>query len=200
VNRVIAFFDFDGTITTKDSLLEFIRYVKGDASFYFGFILHSPILILYKLQIVSNQYAKEMMLRYFFGKMDAEVFKKRCENFISERLPQLIRPKALHEIKRLQDGGAIVVVVSASPENWLKTWCDAMGAACVATKLVIADNKITGKIDGRNCHGEEKVNRIRSAYNLDDYSRVYAYGDTPGDRHMLSLASIKFYKPFRQAK
>ena len=197
MNRAIAFFDFDGTITKKDSLLEFIRYVKGDAAFYFGFLLHSPILVLYKLQIVSNQFAKEMMLRYFFGKMDADVFKKHCDSFIREKLPSLIRPKALHEIKKLQDGGASVVVVSASPENWLKEWCITTGAECIATRLVIVNNKITGKIDGRNCHGEEKVNRIRAEYNLNDYSSVYAYGDTPGDRHMLSLATIKFYKPFR---
>ena len=197
MNRAIAFFDFDGTITTKDSLLEFIRFVKGDTAFYTGFLLHSPILVLYKLQIVSNQFAKEMMLRYFFGKMDAEVFKNHCENFINEKLPSLLRPKALHEIKKLQDSGANVVVVSASPENWLKSWCTATGADCVATKLVIVNNKITGKIEGKNCHGEEKVNRIRSAYHLDDYSSVYAYGDTPGDRRMLSLATIRFYKPFR---
>jgi len=197
VNRAIAFFDFDGTITTKDTLLEFIRYVKGDAAFFTGFLIHSPILILYKLQIISNQFAKEMMLRYFFGKMDVAVFNNHCDKFINNKLPGLIRPKALHEIKKLQEGGATVVVVSASPENWLKSWCIAAGTECIATKLVIANNKITGKIDGKNCHGEEKVNRIRSAYRLDEYSSVYAYGDTPGDRHMLSLATIKFYKPFR---
>lgn len=197
MNRAIAFFDFDGTITTKDSLLEFIRYVKGDVAFYCGFLLHSPVLVLYKLQIISNQRAKEIMLRYFFGSMDADLFKTHCDSFISHRLPSLLRPKALREIKKLQEGGASVVVVSASPENWLRSWCTANGAECIATKLIISDNKITGKIDGRNCHGEEKVRRIRSRYNLNDYSSVYAYGDTMGDRHMLSLATIKFYKPFR---
>jgi HAD superfamily hydrolase (TIGR01490 family) len=196
VNKTIAFFDFDGTITTKDSLLEFIRYVKGDAAFYIGFLLHSPILILYKLQIVSNQFAKEMMLRYFFGKMDVNVFNNHCEDFIKKKIPSLIRPKALHEIKTLQNGGAKVVVVSASPENWLNAWCSSVGTDCIATRLVIDNNRITGKIDGRNCHGEEKVNRIRSRYNLNDFSSVYAYGDTPADRHMLSLANIRFYKPF----
>lgn len=197
MNRAIAFFDFDGTITEKDSLLEFIRYVKGDTAFYFGFFIHSPVLILYKLQIISNHSAKEIMLRYFFGRMDVEVFKKHCDNFIKEKLPQMLRPKAMHEMKKMQESGASVVIVSASPENWLKSWCISNGAECIATRLVIADNKITGKIDGRNCHGKEKVSRIRSAFDLDNYSSVYAYGDSPGDRHMLSLATIRFYKPFR---
>lgn len=197
MSRTIAFFDFDGTITSKDTLLEFIRFVKGDTAFYTGFMLHSPVLVLYKLKIISNQTAKEMMLRHFFGKMDVEVFRKHCENFANEKLPQLIRPKAMHEIRKMQESGADVVVVSASPENWLASWCNAAGTGCIATKLVVAKNKITGKIDGRNCHGEEKVNRIRSAYDLNNYSSVYAYGDTSGDKPMLSMADIKFYRPFR---
>jgi phosphatidylglycerophosphatase C len=197
VNRAIAFFDFDGTITEKDSLLEFIRYVKGDAAFYFGFLIHSPVLILYKLQIISNHSAKEIMLQYFFGKMDVEVFGKHCDSFSNQKLPQLIRPKAIHEMKKMRESGASVVVVSASPENWLRSWCAANGAECIATRLVILDNKITGKIEGRNCHGREKVSRIRAAFDLNNFSSVYAYGDTPGDRYMLSLANIRFYKPFR---
>jgi phosphatidylglycerophosphatase C len=197
VNRIIAFFDFDGTVTKKDTLLEFIRYVKGGFSFYFGFFIHSPILVLYKLQIVSNQAAKEMMLRYFFGKMDAASFNDHCERFAREQLPLLMRPKALKEIDKLKAYGADVVIVSASPENWLKTWCVSNDLKCIATRLVVADNKVTGKIDGRNCHGQEKVRRIESEFSLSEYSRVYAYGDTPGDRYMLALANIRFYKPFR---
>lgn len=197
MNRIVAFFDFDGTVTKKDTLLEFIRYVKGDLSFFFGFFIHSPILVLYKLQVVSNQAAKEMMLRYFFGKMDASLFNEHCERFAREQLPLLLRPKALKEIDKLKAHGADIVIVSASPENWLKTWCNTNDLKCVATRLVIADNKVTGKIDGRNCHGKEKVRRIEAEYTLSNFTSVYAYGDTSGDRHMLALANIKFYKPFR---
>lgn len=197
MNRIIAFFDFDGTITTKDTLLEFIKFVKGDASFYFGFILHSPILVLYKLNIISNQRAKEIMLNYFFGKMKAEKFSTHCEKFISEKLPDLLRDKAMHEIKKMQEAGAEVVIVSASPENWLQSWCLANDVKCIATKLTTHDDRITGRIAGLNCHGKEKVRRINEAFNLADYSSVYAYGDTPGDRYMLAIANYRFYKPFR---
>ena len=197
MKKIIAFFDFDGTITTTDTLLEFIKYVKGDMAFYVGFLLHAPVLVLYKLQIVSNQRAKEIMLRHFFGRMNEEVFNAHCIKFTENKLPSLLRPKALLEINKLKDGGADVVIVSASPENWLKRWCDSTGVKCIATKLVTANHKITGRIDGRNCHGQEKVNRINSLFNLSDYSDVYAYGDTSGDKYMLSLAGIRFYKPFR---
>lgn len=197
MKNTIAFFDFDGTITSKDSLLEFIRYTKGDFAFYSGFALHAPVLAAYKLQIISNQRAKEIMLKYFFGKMPLENFQDLCEKFNRERMPSLIREKAMREIRKLQLSGADVVVVSASPENWLMHWCSQLGVECIATKMLINNNRITGKIDGRNCYGLEKVRRIREKYNLDNYSNVYCYGDTPGDRHMLSLGNVRFYKPFR---
>jgi HAD superfamily hydrolase (TIGR01490 family) len=197
VSKLIAFFDFDGTVTKRDSLLEFIKYVKGDFSFYLGFFLHSPILVLYKLQLFPNQRAKEIMLSYFFGKMVLSEFESHCQKFMNDRLPQLLRPKALKEIEKLKQLGAEVVIVSASPENWLGAWCKSHNLQCVATKLGISNNRLTGRIDGRNCHGEEKVRRIRSEFNLLEYSKIYAYGDTRGDRHMLALATYKFYRPFR---
>jgi HAD superfamily hydrolase (TIGR01490 family) len=197
VNRVIAFFDFDGTVTRKDSLLEFIKYSKGSFSFYFGFALHAPILVAYKLQLISNHRAKEIMLGYYFGKMPVEEFNRQCEKFTAEVLPSLMRAKALKEIDRFKQIGAEVVIVSASPENWLSYWCEHSGLKCLATRMDIAENKITGRIKGRNCHGQEKVRRIKEAYDLDTFSSVYCYGDTSGDRAMLALADVKFYKPFR---
>jgi phosphatidylglycerophosphatase C len=197
VSRVIAFFDFDGTVTRKDTLLEFIRYVKGDLSFIIGFLIYSPVLVLYKLQIVSNQRAKEIMLAHFFGKMPVETFNRYCKSFENEVLPVLVRPKALREINRLKEAQAEVVIVSASPANWVGEWCASMKLKCIATGLVVKDSKLTGRIDGSNCHGKEKVRRINTLYNLAEYSSVYAYGDTSGDKYMLDLAHYKFYKPFR---
>jgi phosphatidylglycerophosphatase C len=110
---------------------------------------------------------------------------------------RVIRPKALQEIDKLKAAGAGVVIVSASPEYWLQGWCDNIGIKCIATRLLTAGNKLTGKIDGINCYGEEKVNRIKKNYDLDTFSSVYCYGDTPGDKPMLALGTIRFYKPFR---
>ncbi len=194
----IAFFDFDGTITSRDSLLEFIKYCKGNTAFYFGFLLHAPILVAYKLKIIPNQRAKEIMLNYFFGKMSIDEFDTYCARFNKEVMPTLIRPKALHEINKLKEKGAEIVVVSASPEYWIEKWCRSMNLKCIATRLSLTqDNKITGKIDGFNCYGKEKVRRINENYDLNTFSAVYCYGDTPGDKYMLSLGTYKFYKPFR---
>lgn len=103
----------------------------------------------------------------------------------------------MHEIRKLKEAGAEVVVVSASPENWIIDWCKQMELKCIATRLQVLDKKITGKINGTNCHGEEKVRRIRELYDLTSYHSIYCYGDTSGDLPMLSLGTIRFFKPFR---
>src|SRR6476469_2752619 len=98
VKKEIAFFDFDGTITTKDTLLEFIKFCKGGFSFYIGFLLYAPYLVAYKLKIISNQTAKEKILSHFFQDTPVEVFKNYCSDFSKKVLPALIRKKAIEEI------------------------------------------------------------------------------------------------------
>jgi phosphatidylglycerophosphatase C len=197
VKKAIAFFDFDGTITTKDTLLEFIRFSKGGLVFFFGFLLNSPYLLAYKLKFISNQTAKEKILRFFFKDMPAGKFKEQCDLFSQKILPSLIRPKALNEIKKLQSEGYDVIVVSASPEQWIRDWATKMQVRLIASCLEIKNGRITGRLDGKNCHGREKVRRILENHVLSEYDVIYAYGDTKGDLPMLELATTKFYKPFR---
>jgi HAD superfamily hydrolase (TIGR01490 family) len=196
VKKEIAFFDFDGTITTKDTLFEFIKFSKGKFLFFLGFIINLPYLIAYKLKLISNQSAKEKILRFFFQGMSSEVFSDYGKSFSKYELPKLLRPKALEEIRHLQEKNVVVVVVSASPENWIENWANESNVELVASRLEVREGKLTGKILGKNCHGTENVNRICEIYNLSDYSIIAAYGDTQGDKPMLQLAKKAYYKPF----
>ena len=195
--KQIAFFDFDGTITTKDTLLEFIKYSKGNFRFCFGFLVNSPFLVAYKIGLLSNQRAKEKILSFFFGKKKIQLFQQYCDDFADTIIPGLIRPKALHEIRQLQARGIDVVILSASAENWLEKWCRLNNISLIATKLERNQDVLTGKIAGLNCYGKEKVRRIHEVYDLEEYNCVYAYGDTKGDKPFLALATFSFYKPFR---
>lgn len=197
MSRRIAFFDFDGTITSKDTMLEMIRYTFGPGKFMFGFMLNSPFIVLYKLGLISNHAAKQRVLRFFFGKLAADRFNELCREYAEEAIPLVLRGKALKEIMQLKSQGASVVVVSASPENWLAPWCEANGLKLIATRMQVEKGHITGKIEGLNCHGEEKVRRIRESYDLSQYDQIFCYGDTNGDKPMLELATVSFFKPFR---
>jgi phosphatidylglycerophosphatase C len=197
VSQSIAFFDFDGTITTKDTLLEFIKYSKGRFKFYTGFLLNSPWLIAFRLKLISNQAAKERILTWFFRNTPLTEFQQTCNEFATNIIPKLLRPKAVEEMATLRRNGTTIVIVSASPENWIRPWAGSLELNLIATRLQVKENALTGKITDKNCHGKEKVNRIHELYQLPDYSIAYAYGDSSGDKPMLQLAHIAFYKPFR---
>jgi phosphatidylglycerophosphatase C len=197
VKRRIAFFDFDGTITTKDTFLEIIKYQKGSMGLYMGVLLNLHYVLAWKLGIMTNHDAKEKLLRFWFGNTPIDSFQQKCNTFEKDILPSLMRPKALEEIARLRSEGAEVVIVSASPENWSSQWRHEHGIQSLCTRIQVHEGKITGKFLGKNCHGEEKVCRIKDAYDLSAYDEIYCYGDTKGDKPMLGLATFKFYKPFR---
>ena len=192
----IAFSDFDGTITTDDSLIKFIRFVVGDAKFVTGMVVLFPMLTAYKLKLIPNYRAKEYMLSYFFIGMNEEKFKGIAQEYSLNHIDSIVRSKAMKKIAWHKEQGHEVVVVSASIECWLKPWCDKNGLSLIATKMQMQDSKVTGKFLTKNCYGVEKVNRIKELYNLNKYDYIYAYGDSSGDKELLELANESFYKPF----
>ncbi len=197
MSKSIAFFDFDGTITTKDTYLEFIRFAKGDFRFFTGFLLNSPVMAGYLAKLVPHYVAKERMLTHYFKGTPLSEFQNKCDSFSNKIVPGLIRPGALEEIKTLQANGTTVVIVSASFGNWIQQWATSLQLELIATIPQIKEGKLTGKIDGKNCHGEEKVRRIKEKFELGQYAEIHAYGDTGGDKPMLALATKACYKPFR---
>ena len=194
--RRLVLFDFDGTLTKKDTLFEFIRFYHGTPRFLFGFLLLSPMLILFKLGFIKNQKAKEIVLQYFFRNAPVDAFNSKCALFAKNAIPSLIRPAALIALQKHIEDGATVVVVSASPENWVSGWCTAWNIACIATRLKVENNKLTGEIVGKNCYGPEKVSRVKEALDTDAFTEIYAYGDSSGDKEMLAFAHAPHYRYF----
>jgi len=196
--KSIAFFDFDGTITSKDTLIEFIRFTVGDFKFIKGIILLSPILILFKLNLIKNDKAKEKMFSYFFKNTDKVAFRKKATEYSLYHIPKIIRTQAMQRILWHKKNKHEVVIVSASIESWLKPWCDKNNIKLISTKVEFKNNILTGNFATKNCHGIEKVNQIKKNYALDQYSTIYAYGDSQGDKALLSIANKSYYKPFRK--
>jgi phosphatidylglycerophosphatase C len=197
VKKRLVLFDFDGTITTKDTLLEFIRFYHGAPKFIGGFAASSPWLLLMKLKLYPNFKAKQKVLQWFFAGEDLDTFNRKCREFSEKVIPSLIRPKALDEIRNHQKLNSTVIVISASAENWVRPWCEENQLGCLATQLEVSNGKLTGRISGFNCYGAEKERRIRECYTLTDFEEIYAYGDSRGDLEMLALAQKQHYKPFR---
>ena len=193
-NRALAIFDFDGTITTRDSFLDFLYFSAGPLKFSWNFIAISPAIFLYFLKIIPNWKLKEKTLSQFFGGLPIDDFSKMCKNYSDKRLDKIIRSEAIKKIKWHKERGDEIIVASASLESWLGYWCGKNKLNLVATIPEIIDGKITGKLDSKNCYGEEKAKRIKSLYNLEDYADIYAYTDSKSDYPLLKLASFKYLK------
>jgi HAD superfamily hydrolase (TIGR01490 family) len=197
LGKRIAFFDFDGTLTTKDTMWQMVLFARGRWGLIKGFVWFGPTLVFYKLGLVSAQRAKEAVLRFFFKGEDVEQFDALCARFAEQAVPQLIRPQALQEIRELAKANVEMVIVSASLENWVRPWASKWGIKTIATRAALNNGKLTGSIEGVNCNGMEKVNRIKKEYDLSQFDHIVVFGDTSGDLPMLQLGHQAHFKPFR---
>ena len=194
--RQIVAFDFDGTLTTKDTLIEFIRYACGTGAFVKGFLRYAHLLVLMKLGLYPNWKAKQKVFAYFFEGMKIEEFDGLCQRFAKDN-QHLLRPKGIEAIQQALDKGAEVLIVSASIDNWVNAFFNTL--CVVGTQIEIKDGLLTGRFLTKNCYGQEKVNRILALYpNRSEY-HLTAYGDSRGDKELLAFADESHYKPFRES-
>lgn len=197
MSRELALFDFDGTLSHRDSLLDFLYYSVGGPALLRGGLALSPTLIGHALGRVANQPAKERVLGHFLAGRTRAELEQWGGRYALERLPAILRPRALARLEWHRRAGHTIAVVTASVDVWLRPWVDALGLELLASALEYVEGRATGRLAGANCHGEEKVRRIREQFDLDRFNRIHAYGDTGGDRPMLALADEAHWRPFR---
>ena len=107
----------------------------------------------------------------------------------------LLRPKGEATLRQAQAEGAVVLIVSASIDNWVMPFFPSVQV--MGTQIEVNDGRLTGRFLTRNCYGQEKVNRILECYpHREDY-HLTAYGDSRGDQELLAFADESHYKPFR---
>jgi HAD superfamily hydrolase (TIGR01490 family) len=194
---VIAVFDFDGTLTTRDSLMPFLLVLKGRWRFIWGLVINSPALVGFALKLMPNWQAKEQLLVYFLAGMDEARFNQVAAKFATQKIPQLLRAEAVARLRWHQSQGHQTFLVSASIENYLIPWAKEMGFdRVIGTRLEIKNKKLTGRLLGNNCYGPEKKARLEAALKGTEYLYLYAYGDSKGDREMLAMASHAYYRRF----
>lgn len=187
--RVIAAFDFDGTITTSDSLRDFVRYTVGPMRLIIGALCASPWLAGMVVGACERGKAKEHFLAATLGNMTQRELENAGHRYAMKRLHTLIRPEMVTRVREHRRHGHELVLISASPTLYLETWARSVGFnAVLATDLEFGDGRFLGRLASPNCWGPEKVRRLRQWLGGDQPQVLYAYGDSRGDREMLALA------------
>ena len=207
MKKKVYLFDFDGTLTCADTLLEFIRYACGRRRFFIGFALFSPLLVLMKLHLYPNYRAKQRLFAWYFKGMSIDNFDLVCRRFAHHN-QRLMRLKALDKLREIFHNNETLCVVSASIDNWVRPFFETISKASRSDFQVIGtevevdtDGVLTGRFRTPNCYGAEKVRRVLEAMpqlksNRDDFW-VVAYGDSRGDKELLEFADEAHFKPFR---
>lgn len=187
--KIIYIFDFDGTITSKDSFVLFSFY-----SIDFLASLKYWITVFLYYPFISKSKLKESFFNNFKG-VYLKNFNASCDFFFKKRLQQFIKNSFLNYISGL-NSNADIVIVTASISNYIKPWCNKMGFDLIATELEVVNDKITGRFSTPNCNYQEKVERIQNKYNLSKYSEVHVFGNSKGDYDMLELGTHTYYNFF----
>ena len=195
---IVAAFDFDGTLTQRDTLLPFLLHVVGWAVFIRNLFVLAPTLIGYVLGMIRNDIAKERVLNRFLSGMSLADLQKKTDQFAEFTVPKLLRPEAMQRFGWHKEQRHRCVVISASLELYLRPWAIKAGFDnVIATHLDIQkDGLVTGKLAGKNCHGAEKAKRLEILLGRKDGYTLYAYGDSKGDAELLSLADFAYYRKF----
>jgi phosphatidylglycerophosphatase C len=198
--KVLACFDFDGTITFSDSLLPFILFSHGLVRTFFNMLPLVPAFVQYVLGVKGRQEVKERVLGRFFGHLHLDDVESLGREFALKKIPHLTKKDALAAVMNHKQQGHRLILISASIETYLAPWAKLHGFDDVLSSRLFVDSLgiVTGKLQGKNCREEEKVRRLQELVGpLDEYE-IYAYGDSSGDKELLSIAQHPFYRNFKQ--
>ena len=196
-DQAIVAFDFDGTLTVRDSFTQFLRWRAGAGGWIGGLARMTPDLAAYAGHRVRGR-LKAASVREFLKGVPRVQLEADAEAFAGQVWPGFIRYDALACWKDWGERGAYRVIVTASPETTVAPFARRLEAeALLGTQLVFdADDRVAGSFAGPNCRGEEKVRRLRAAFG-EDMQLAAAYGDTTGDTEMLAMADEAGFRRFK---
>jgi HAD superfamily hydrolase (TIGR01490 family) len=189
----LALFDFDGTVTTRDSFKPFLYFSAGPIRTALGTAVLGPVLAAHRLGVLSTSRLRQAGAYVCFRGRRAEEIDDLGARY-STTLDAFVRPEMLEAIRSHQTRGHEVAIVSASIAPYLRPWCERTGVERISTELEVREGVLTGCYAGTDCTGPEKARRVRARFELSKYEQIYAYGDTPEDAELLALAHRRFFR------
>lgn len=193
---VVAAFDFDGTVTRRETLGPFLLHTLGAVRVAGDALVLSPTLAGYALGLIRNDVAKERVFVRCLGGMQVDRLRQQAERFAATALPRLIRREAMQRLAWHKRQGHRCVVISASLELYVKPWAIGAGFdSVIATRIeTLPDGTTSGRLAGSNCYGIEKVRQLEALLGGRSGYTLYAYGDSRGDRELLAAADHAYYR------
>ncbi|KAF1709975.1 HAD-IB family hydrolase [Pseudoxanthomonas kalamensis DSM 18571] len=188
----LALFDFDHTLTDRDSYARFLRRVASPTQLARARWSIGPWLLGYRAGLISAQRLRARVTRIVFSDHDADEVCAHGLAYANDAIPGMLRPEPMQRLAWHQTQGHEVAVVSASLDLYLHPWCEQHSLNLICNRLEARSGKLTGRYAGRDI-GRHKADEIRARYDLSRYDRIHAYGDSHEDLAMLELAHERWY-------
>jgi phosphatidylglycerophosphatase C len=193
---VVAAFDVDGTLTTRDCVVPFLELLAGRTRMTMG-MLRQPRAVLAAAARRDRDRFKAVAVRAAFRGRRADDVEALGVEFARKIHASWLRADTPGRLAWHQSQGHLVVLVSASLGPYLRPLGQMLGVDGVlcTEASVDAQGRYSGELNGDNCRGPEKIRLLRewlNQRNLDN-AQLWAYGDSNGDRELLSAAHHHFY-------
>ena len=189
LRRPVAAFDFDGTISRRDTLAPFLAEVAGTGAFVRAVLVRTHRLAGVPLGRVDRDLEKEALIRRLLAGRTTESIEAAGAAYATRLWDRRrFRPEMLERLRWHRDAGHEIVIVSASLDVYLRPLAPSLGAAhVIGCQLESEGGVATGRLIGGNVRGPEKVRRL-DAWLGDGPVELWAYGDSSGDDELLARA------------
>ncbi len=194
--NIIAYFDFDGTLTKCDTLLPFIIHTVSIKKLLLKLPVILWIVCRYLLKIINNEEAKILFLTSTIKNMPRDYLEQKAQEFALNKLDKYLKPQIYEKLQHHIKENHTIAIVSANLAVYLKYWAKKHNVNYViGTNIQFINNIATGGLDGHNCYGMEKVIRIKEFLKTQNlhFTDSYAYGNSRGDFEMLDFAHHSYF-------
>ncbi|CAN5673115.1 HAD family hydrolase [soil metagenome] len=187
--RRVAAFDFDGTLSRRDTLLPFLALAHGRRRTAQVLAEEACRHLAGRGRAGRDHLKARVLGRLFAGDDPARV--AAVGRRYAATLPGRLRPQMLEQIAWHRRRDHEVVIVSASLLAYLEPLGAELGVHhVIGVGLAIGDDgRLSGEITGLNVRGPEKAARLRAWFAGQDATELWAYGDSSGDQDLLAMAT-----------
>ncbi len=193
--KKLYLFDFDGTLTDKDTMFLFLKFYNP-SKYRMMYIKHLPLFVLLKVNLLQAENVKKSFIASILKGESKERINKKAEQFFQKYYPKIFRENALSFIHNIDREKTTCYIVTASLGIWVKPFSERFQMNLISTEAEFKDGYFTGNFVGKNCNGKEKVRRISKAIEGKKFDKIIAFGDSAGDKEMLAFANESFYRFF----
>ncbi len=181
-------FDFDGTLTNRDTLLPMALFFATNGRFIsFGKFFY--YYLGFKLTFFSNEELKRRFSKYFFKGKSVHQINKILLKFLQEKVDH--NSSVYHDFLNSRSENDRVIIVSANFDVVIKTWLQSNNIGesveVIATNLVCYNDIYTGEIHGNVCRGAVKSVELKKILDVKNYY-IVSYADEASDIDIMSLA------------